>query len=304
MAKAKAETETKSTKIKKVPEKKKKALAELVELINNYNTTMVSFTTNVPSSQLQLIRKKLSQKETKIRIVKKKQLIIALKESKKEKAAQLASYLKESSAVIFSNLDPFDLATLLAAYKYNVKAKAGQTATADITIEAGPTDIAPGPIISELANAGIKAGIEGGKVAVKQSKVAVHKGEKISKGMADLLGKLDIKPFTIGLEPAAAYDTKNDAIYADIKIDTQATIEKLKEGWSSALALAEYIAYPVKEIIKKLLVKASRRAKALQSKIKAQEPQPQPPAQPQVVSSEEQLPSPESRSSETSKVKS
>ncbi len=271
-------------KSREVPEKKKKALAELVELINSYNTMIISFTTNVPSSQLQLIRKKLAQKETKIRIVKKKQLTRALKESKKEKATQLADYLKESSAIIFSNLDPFDLAALLADYRYTVKAKAGQTAITDITVEAGPTDIAPGPIISELANAGVKAGVEGGKIAIKQSKVIVQKGEKISKGIANILGKLDIKPFTIGLEPAAAYDTKNDAIYVDIKIDTQATTEKLKKGWLNALALAERIVYPAKEIIKKLLAKASQHVKALQSKIKSQQPQI---SQPQAASSQE-----------------
>jgi len=258
-------------KIKKVSEKKKKALAELVGHINSYNTIMISFTTNVPSSQLQLIRKKLAQKETKIRIIKKNQIIRALKESKKEKIVQVADYLKESSAVIFSNLDPFDLASLLAEYRYDVKAKAGQTATADIKVEAGPTDIPPGPIISELANAGIKAGVEGGKIAIKQSKVIVRKGEKIPKGIADILGKLDIKPFTIGLEPAIVYDTKSDAIYADIKIDTQATIEKLKEGWLNALALAEHVAYPAREVINMLIAKASRHANALQSKIKSQQ---------------------------------
>ena len=265
------EAKTKSAKIKKVSEKKKKALSELVGYINSYNTIMISFTTNVPSSQLQLIRKKLAQKETKIKIIKKNQIIRALKESKKEKISQLASYLKESSAVIFSNLDPFDLASLLAEYRYDVKAKAGQTATADIKVEAGSTDIPPGPIISELANAGIKAGVQEGKIAIKQSKVVAHKGEKISKGIADILGKLDIKPFTIGLEPAVVYDTKSDAIYADIKIDTQSTIEKLKEGWLNALTLAEHVAYPAREVINILIAKASRHANALQNKIKSQQ---------------------------------
>src|SRR3989344_1482110 len=147
-------TKMKNEKKARVSETKKRELSELLKLIGSNNTVMIVYTINVPSSQLQIIRKKL--KNVKLKIVKKNLLIRALENSEKPKAKELISYIKEGSAVIFSNDDPFDISSQLSEYKLPKRAKAGQIAPEDIMVEEGPTDLMPGPAISEFGAVGIK----------------------------------------------------------------------------------------------------------------------------------------------------
>src|SRR3989344_7939127 len=209
-------TKMKNEKKARVSETKKRELSELLKLISSNNTVMIVYTVNVPSSQLQIIRKKL--KNAKLKIVKKNLLIRALENSKKSGAKNLINYIKEGSAVIFSKDDPFDISAKLSEYRMPKRAKAGQIATEDISVEEGTTEIMPGPAISEFNLAGIKTGIVSGKIAIKESKILVKKGETITNQVSNILNKLEIKPFKVGLDPAGVFDTKNDIIYQDIII--------------------------------------------------------------------------------------
>lgn len=254
----------------RVSDKKKKELAELVKLIDSNNTILITFTTNIPSSQLQKIRKQL--KDAIMRVSKKKVFIRALENSKKEKSKELIDYLTESSAVIFSNSDPFEIASLLAQYKYPVRAKAGQIAHEDIVVEEGPTELMPGPAISDLGGVGLKTGIVAGKIAIKETKVLVKKNEEISKKVANVLGMLEMAPFKIGLEPVAAFDTKNNKVYKNIIIDQEGTLERFKEGKVNVLKLAYSIVYPIKEVIGLILSKAKSHADSLKGLVKEAKP--------------------------------
>ncbi len=257
--------EKEKKKITKVSEEKKKSLAELKKLVDSYNTIIIVYTSNVPSSQLQIIRKKL--KNAILKIVKKNLLIKALEGSKKSNAGGLIGYIREDSAVIFSDDDPFDISSQLADYKLPKRAKAGQIALEDISVEEGLTELMPGPVMSELGAVGIKTGIVSGKIAIKESKIIVKRGEVISGQVASILGKLEIKPFKVGLYPAGVFDTKNDAIYHDIIIDKEELLNEMKEGKANVLKLAYSIVYPMSEIINLILAKAKSNADALQRKI-------------------------------------
>lgn len=165
---------------------------------------------------------------------------------------------------MFSDLDSFELAGELLRNTSPAKAKPGQEAPEDIKIEEGPTDLIPGPAISELGALGIQIQIEKGKIFIKQSKIIAKKGEKISRGAADLMGKLDIKPFKIGFIPLCAFDTKEGKLYSEIDIDTKGTIAKLKEAYSRTLPFAVEIGYATEETIKFLLAKAVANARTLE----------------------------------------
>jgi len=255
----------------KVSEKKIKIAKEIADLIERYNTTMISSSANLRSSQLQKIRKELRENVI-ITFVKKSTALRGIKKAKKEAAKELEKYVEESPVILFSDSDPFDLASVLTENRSASRAKAGQVASADIAIESGPTDLLPGPILSDLGAVGIKAGIIGGKVTIKEPKVLVKKGEKISKSCADILMKLEILPFKSGLEPIAAYDSKNNKVYTNINIDKEGTLAKLKEAFSTALRFAIDIGYPAKEVISNIIEKAEREAIALQNLISAQQP--------------------------------
>lgn len=180
----------------------------------------------------------------------------------------IEKYLDEGAAILFSQLDVFELAGILADERVSIKAKPGQVALQDIHIEPGATDMPAGPMISDFGNAGIKIAIENGKIVIKESKVLVRKGERISEGVAGILGKIEITPFTVGLEPIAAFDARTRKTYAGIKIDKHATLEDFRKAAANARAVALFISYPAREIINMLFAKANMQARAINSLIK------------------------------------
>jgi large subunit ribosomal protein L10 len=159
--------------------------------------------------------------------------------------------------IIFSNNDAFEVAAMISQYKYPAKAKSGQITDKDITIEAGPTDLMPGPAITELSNVGLKVGVEGGKIAIKVAHTVVKNGEKISKQVAEVISKLGIMPFTIGLKVVALYDSKDKKVFANIDINKDETVKQLISALINARGFAIHIGYPTVETIKRILANAS-----------------------------------------------
>ncbi len=265
MAKAKIEK-----KKREISPKKKELVKQLAGFMDSKRTVMITSSLNIPSSLFQKIRKSLRGK-AEVLTTKKSLGIRAIEQSKKEGLKDLANYVKEGSAFIFSDSDPYELATVFIENKQKAKAKPGQMAPEDLIIEKGPTELLPGPAISELGAVGLKVGVEGGKIAIKETKVLVKQGEVITKPVSDTLQKLGMLPFVIGIEPLAAYDTNTNKIYTNIVIDREGFTAKLKQAFATAHAFAVNIAYPCKETISDILQRAEREALALEKLIKPAE---------------------------------
>src|SRR4030042_309645 len=256
-------TKKTSGKTTHVSEVKKKTVKELTELIKKKRTVLIASIKNIPASQFQEIVKRLRGKAI-VKVPKKNLIIRVLDSSENEKIREIDKQINENVAILFSDMDCFELAAELVKNKNPAKAKAGQESPEDIEIPAGPTELTPGPAISELGAVGLQIMIEKGKLNIKESKVIVKKGEKISAAVADVLNKLDIKPFTINLIPLAGYDSHEKKIYLDIKINREETIKNLKEAFGKSLPLAVEIGYACDDTIKFILLKAHTNAKALE----------------------------------------
>lgn len=249
-----------------IPEKKINVVKELSDLIKNKKTILIASIKNLPASQFQEIGKKLRDNVI-IKVPKKNLIFRAIDKSKNEKVGQIKKQIKESTAILFSDLDSFELASELVESKSPAGAKAGQEAPEDIEVQDGPTDLIPGPAISELGALGIQIRIDKGKIHIKEPKVIVKKGGKISANAAGIMNKLDIKPFSVGFIPLAALDIKEGKLYLDIKIDKEETLKELKESFSKALAFAVEISYFSKDTIKFLIGKAGTHEKVLENLI-------------------------------------
>ena len=121
-------------------------IKELVELIKSNKTIFVADIGSIPGSQFQEIGKKLRGKAV-VKVPKKNLFFRALDESKKGKVKELEKNYKGANAILFSDLDSYELAGELIKNKSPAKAKAGQIAPSDLEIPAGPTDLIPGPAI-------------------------------------------------------------------------------------------------------------------------------------------------------------
>ena len=247
-----------------VAEYKKDIVNKIVNLIAEYPIIGIVNMENLPAPQLQTMRAQLRGKFF-ITMTKRRLIKIALEQtkSKKKDIEKLEEYLGGEPALIFTKENPFKLSKTLQKSKSPAPAKAGQTAPRDITINKGPTSFAPGPIIGELALAGIKSGVEGGKVAIKDDTVIVKAGEKIKPKVAEILIRLGVQPMEVGLDLVAVYE--NGLIYKRdiLSVDEKEYLRRLSNAARWAFNLAVEAGYPTKQTIQVLLGKAHNEAKNL-----------------------------------------
>ncbi|MBS3071490.1 50S ribosomal protein L10, partial [Candidatus Pacearchaeota archaeon] len=170
--------ETKTNEKNKVPEYKKKVVEDLANDIRNSQTILVASTKNLPGSQFHEIKKKLRGKAI-IKVAKKSLVLRAFGMVEKGALQHLKEKIVADVALFFSNLDAFELSSLLSDNLSPAKAKMGDIAPEDISIEPGPTNMIPGPAISELSSVGLKVAVENGKIAIKQGATVVKKGERV-----------------------------------------------------------------------------------------------------------------------------
>ena len=259
-----------SGRVTTVPEYKKKIVSDLVSQLKKSRTILIASTKGLPSSQFHEIKKKFRGKAD-IRVAKKSLVLRAIGNVEKGALQNLKQNITSDVAIFFSDLDAFELSAMLSDNESPTKAKTGDIAPEDITIEPGPTDLVPGPAISELSSVGLKVAVEGGKLAIKQGATVAKKGEPIKENVASVLGKLNITPMKVGFEPIAAYDDKDGKVYVGIKIDKEGTLQSLRESIGKSFGFAVNIKYMTKETVKYFIAKAGLEEKALESKIKTGE---------------------------------
>ena len=247
-----------------VAEYKKEIVSDLINLMTDYPIIGVVNMENLPAPQLQKMRAQLRGNfyitMTKRRLIK---LAIEQVKSSRKGIEQLENHLGGMPALIFTKENPFKLSRTLQRNKSPAPAKAGQTAPRDIIIPKGATPFAPGPIIGELAMAGIKSGVEGGKVAIKEDSLVAKSGEKIKPKVAEILTRLGIEPMEVGLDLVAVLEKGVVYTKTVLDVDEEKFASDLASAASFAMNLAVYTSYPTKQTIEVLLSKAHGEAKAL-----------------------------------------
>jgi hypothetical protein len=78
-----------------------------------------------------------------------------------------------------------------------------------------------------------------------------------------MMSKLDIKPFSIGFIPVAAFDNESKIFYSDLNINPDQILDNLKEAYGRSLPFAVQIAYSTPETITFLIGKAGRQEIAI-----------------------------------------
>lgn len=227
-----------------VSKSNEKEVSELMSMIEGSNVIGIVGIHGIPGTQINNIRRSL-RGSAKLIVSKNTLISIALQnmDAKKKNIKDLSKYIQDQSALILSNEDPFKLAKVVEKSRTNAAPKGGEIAPEDIVVPAGKTDFKPGPIVSDLQKVGIPASIEKGKVVIKKDTVVVKKGEKISREVAQMLSKLDIRPIPVGLEIRAFYE--NEYIYGKdaLQIDTAKVLNDLKESIRNAFNLSLNVKY-------------------------------------------------------------
>lgn len=238
-----------------VSDEKKQLVKEFTDLINSNPVVAIVNVENLPAKQLMTMRRNL-QGKAEIRMTKGRLISIALDKSNKPNVAELKKHMDGMPALLVSHESPFKLFKTLKKNSSPAPIKGGQKAPKDIVVPAGGTGFAPGPIISELAAFGIKSGVEGGKIAVKEDKIVAKEGEVVSPKLAAILQRLNIMPMMIGLNVNAMYENGSVLTKSVLDVDEEAFIKMIQTAHSDALRLTVAKAMPIKENINLLVSKA------------------------------------------------
>ncbi|MFZ3167455.1 MAG: 50S ribosomal protein L10 [Candidatus Methanoperedens sp.] len=244
-----------------IPKWKKDEIEDIKRLITTHSSVGIVGVTGIPSNQLQLMRKSL-RGIADLKMCRNSLIDRALAESSDE-VKQINKYVEDQTALLFTNENPFKLFKILDKGKTSAPMKAGGVAPKDIVVEKGPTSFPPGPIVGELTGAGIPAGIEGGKVVIRQTKTVAKKGDVVDAKLASILSRLEIHPMELGLDLRAVYE--NGMIYESkiLSVDETTYTNNLTLAVQHAFNLSVNSAYPAKATISTLLTKAASQSRNL-----------------------------------------
>lgn len=213
----------------------------------------------LPAPQFQRIRATLKGK-VEVLIIKKNLIELVLSDLEKtyKGISELTKSMNGVVGLIFTNDNPFTIYKFVQKNKSSAPAKSGQVAPKDIVVPAGPTSFAPGPIIGELGALKIKAGINAGKVEIKEDAIVAKEGETISQELAGILSRLGIEPMEVGLNIKAVYE--DGLIYKrdTLDVDEEAILNDLKNEASRCFQLAIGLKYFTKENITHFVGEAAR----------------------------------------------
>ncbi len=244
-----------------IPKWKKDEIEDIKNLLTTHSSVGIVGVHGIPSSQLQVMRKNLRGLAD-IKMCRNSLIDRALDESS-EDIKKIGKYVEDQTALLFTNENPFKLYKILDKGKTQAPIKAGAVSPKDIVIEKGPTSFPPGPIVGELTGAGIPAGIEGGKVVIRETKTVAKKGDVVDAKLASILARLNIRPVDLGLELRAVYE--NGMIYESklLSVDEAQYIANLTTAVQRAFNLSINSAYPAKPTISILLTKAASQSRNL-----------------------------------------
>lgn len=244
-----------------LPQWKQDEVEEVKKFVQEYAVLGIIDTFGIPATQFQQIRRNLKERAT-IKVMRNTLIEHAFSDLGGAYEG-LKEHITGHSALIFTNDNPFRLFKSLEQTKTKRAAKAGEIAPEDIIVQKGATSFKPGPIVSELQQAGIPATIDGGKVKIRETKTVVKAGEVIDRKKAGVLSKLDVKPMDVGLSLFVAL--YQDELYLPdvLGIDETEYYNKLVLAVQQAFNLSVNAAYPTAFTMETILAKAFREARSL-----------------------------------------
>jgi large subunit ribosomal protein L10 len=218
-------------------EQKEEKVEEFKQKIEDYPVVGVLDMHNLPSRQLQEMKKEMKDFAD-IKMSRKTLMKIAIDQAEKDEIDQLNENEAVQPAFIFSNKDPFQLYQLIQENKTSAAADGGETAPNDIEIPEGDTGIGPGPMLGKLQQAGLNVQVEEGSIHVQSAGVIVEKGEEITGEDAEILNQMGIEPLEIGLDLDVAYSEGELFNSEELDIDTEQYRTDVEAAASRAFNLA------------------------------------------------------------------
>jgi large subunit ribosomal protein LP0 len=223
--------------------KKQEYFAKLTGLLENYTKAFVVEVDNVGSNQLQKVRIALRGKA--VILMGKNTMVRKVLRGQIQQDPALEALLpliRGNVGFVFVKDDLSAVRTILLREKIGAPAKAGVIAPCDVVIPAGNTGMEPS-MTSFFQALNIATKINKGQIEITTNVNVITKGIKVGASEANLLQKLNIKPFQYGLVIKSVYD--NGSVFSDSILDLDDEIvAKFREGVKNIAAIGLQVGYP------------------------------------------------------------
>jgi large subunit ribosomal protein LP0 len=243
--------------------KKRMIVNRLYDNFTKYKQCLIVKLENVTSNQVQQVRLNLRQKKLGDMVcgkntVIKKAINLRLAPPKEDdpdyefrkplftkvpQIEKLLAYCKGKVGFIFSDASISDLKPIIEANRIPAPAKVGAISTIDVTIPPGPTGMDPSQI-SFFHTLNISTKIQKGQIEITKEFKVLEKGKKIGNSEAAILAKLNIKPFSFGMEILYVYD--DGAILGPevFNLNPEALLGKIRNAANQLAAISLALGLP------------------------------------------------------------
>jgi large subunit ribosomal protein L10 len=235
---------------------------DLYSKLSNSKIIGIANIMDIPTDSLQVIRKKLKEMDIDVKVVKKNLFVKSLEKINDPNIKKMIDIIEENKRITIllilpkEEINPFLLNKILEENKSYRSAKEGDILEEDVIIRAGPTNLTPGPVLTELKKYNIKTKVENGKIVITEDTLVAKKGQKVDSGLVSLLQKFNITPIPVKIKLLLVYDGKTLYTYDILSTPLEEYINQLRSGFRKAISLTVEISFPTKENIKILLTKA------------------------------------------------
>ena len=243
--------------------KKRRIVNRLYENFTNYKQCLIVKLENVTSNQIQQARLQLRQKKLgeivcgKNTVIK-KAINIRLEEpteddqdyefrkrlyTKVPQIEKLLNYCKGKVGFIFSDAPVFDLKPIIEGNRIPAPAKVGTFAPLEVVIPPGPTGLDPSQI-SFFHTLNISTKIQKGQIEITKEFKVCEKGKKIGNSEVAILNKMNIKPFSFGMEILYVYDNGSILTPEVFNLNPSDLLGKIRNAANQLAAISLAIGQP------------------------------------------------------------
>jgi len=198
--------------------RKQAYFTRLVKLLDEYPCILAVGADNVGSNHMQNIRKSLRAKGAVLLMGKNTMIRKAIKghTANNPSLELLLPLVKGNIGFVFTKGDLTEIKKILQSNRVEAPAKTGSIAPCKVVVPAMNTGLEPTQT-SFFQALNIQTKIARGQIEIIQDVNLIEEGQKVGASEANLLAKLNIKPFSYGLTLSTVYD--NGSLYSHKVLD-------------------------------------------------------------------------------------
>jgi len=226
-------------------QRKQQYFGRLIKLLDEYPCILVVGADNVGSNHMQNIRRALRAKGAQLLMGKNTMIRKAIRGhiSNNPSLEGLLPLIRGNVGFVFCKSDLSDIAKILKSNRVEAPAKQGAIAPCKVVVPAMNTGLEPTQT-SFFQALNIQTKIARGQIEIIQDVNLIEEGQKVGASEANLLAKLNIKPFSYGLTLGSVYDNGHIYPHKVLELGDDDLLAKFHRGVRNIASLSLAIGVP------------------------------------------------------------